>query len=133
MLDPLKNLFPMYGDVLRCINADTNLRATHAKDRHDDVRTDPNGFANSSREHQHVRFLACLESLIIVIIRLRGAGPFGLSLHSFALRLPRGKFIPSPRPLPRLPSGIRGRRFLFRVRRVVTHIVLHHRAMLLAS
>ena len=57
VLDPLEDLFPMHGDVLRCFNADTNLGAVHAKDRHDDVRTDPNGFANSPREHQHVRFL----------------------------------------------------------------------------
>jgi hypothetical protein len=96
VLDPLEDLFPMYGDVFWSIDPDTNLRAVHAKDRHNDVGTDPNGFANSPRKHQHVRFLACPETTIIAAIPIRRVGSIGLSLHSFALRSPWGKFIPSP-------------------------------------
>src|SRR6266700_2923138 len=58
VLDPLEHLFPMHRDVLRRIDSDTNVRAVHAKDRHDDVGTDPNDFANSPREYQHVRLHA---------------------------------------------------------------------------
>jgi hypothetical protein len=65
MLDPFENLFPMDRDIPRRIDSNTNLRAIHSKDRHDDVRTDPNDFADSPREHQHVSLLACFEMTII--------------------------------------------------------------------
>jgi hypothetical protein len=40
------------------------------------MRADPNDFANSPREYQHVRFLACLETAIIAAI-LGWVGHFG--------------------------------------------------------
>lgn len=69
VLDPIENLLPMDLDVLRRIDSDTNLGTFHAKDRHDGVRTDPNGFANSPREYQHVSLPVCLEITIIVATR----------------------------------------------------------------
>jgi hypothetical protein len=51
VLDPLENLFPMDRDILRCINADADLGTVHAKDRHDDVRTDPDDLSNSPRKY----------------------------------------------------------------------------------
>jgi hypothetical protein len=108
VLDPLEDLFPMYGDVFWSIDPDTNLGAVHAKDRHNDVGTDPNGFANSPRQHQHVRFLACLETTIIAAIPIRSVGPIGLSLHSFALRRPWANSSPRPGPVPLPPQGFAG-------------------------
>ena len=51
MLDPLENLFPMHGDVLRRIHPETNLRAIYAKNGHDNVRTDPDDLSNSPRKN----------------------------------------------------------------------------------
>jgi hypothetical protein len=60
VLDPLENLFPMDRDIFRCIDSKTDLIAVHAKHRHDDVRTDPNDFANSrERINIAVFFLNC--------------------------------------------------------------------------
>jgi hypothetical protein len=47
--DSLEYLFAMHRHVLWCVHPKTDLIAIHAKDRHDDVGTDPNDFANSSR------------------------------------------------------------------------------------
>ena len=58
VLDPFEYLFPMHRDVLRRIHSDADLGAVHAKDRHNDVRTDPNYFAHSPRKYQHVRLHA---------------------------------------------------------------------------
>jgi len=66
VLDPLEDLFPVNRDVLRCFDSETNVGTLHTKDRHEDVRTDPNGFANSPREHQHVSLHACFEMTIPV-------------------------------------------------------------------
>jgi hypothetical protein len=71
VFDPGENLFPMDLDVLRRIDADTNLGALHAKHPYDDVRTDPDAFANSPREYQHLSLLARLEMTTIA-----GRGPF---------------------------------------------------------
>jgi hypothetical protein len=51
VLDPLKNLFSMDRDVLRCIYPNANLRAIYAEDRHDDVRTDPDDLSHSPRKY----------------------------------------------------------------------------------
>jgi hypothetical protein len=84
VLDPLENLFPMHRDIPRRINSDSNLRVIHAKDRHDDVRSDPDDFANSPREYQHIRFLACLETASIPAILFVGPGHSSASLRTAA-------------------------------------------------
>jgi hypothetical protein len=61
VLDPLENLFPMDLDIPRRIDSDTNVGTVHTKDRDNNVRTDPNGFANSPREYQHISLPARLE------------------------------------------------------------------------
>jgi hypothetical protein len=76
VLDPLENLFPMDLDVPRRIDSDTNLGTIHTKDRHNNVRTDPNDFANAPREYQHVRLPACLEMTIIAVYSSTGRTVF---------------------------------------------------------
>jgi hypothetical protein len=68
VLDPLEYLFAMHRHVLWCVHPKTDLIATHAKDRHDDVRTDPNNFANSPREYQHQLPCLLLGWTIIAVI-----------------------------------------------------------------
>jgi hypothetical protein len=64
VLDPLEYLFPMHRDVLRRIDSDANMRAVHAKNGHDDVRTDPDDLSNSPRKYQHLSLRALLRSSV---------------------------------------------------------------------
>jgi hypothetical protein len=65
VLDSVENLLPMHCDLLRCIHSNSNVGAVYTEDRDDDVRTNPNNFANASRQYQHVSLHACLEMTTI--------------------------------------------------------------------
>jgi hypothetical protein len=84
VLDPLENLFPMDLDVPRRFDSNTNVGAIHTKDRHNDVRTDPDCFARSPREYQHISLLACLE-MAIIAARSR---PYSVSLSRQGVEVP---------------------------------------------
>jgi hypothetical protein len=131
VLDPLEDLFPVNRDVLRCFDSETNLRSIHPKDRHDDVRTDPNDFANSSREYQHVSTSPSYRAVRASLHSPGGGGVTSTRLPAFGRCHILWQFRRTVHHGPR-PSWIRGRRSLFRVCRVVMHFVFHHRAMLLA-
>jgi len=52
-LDTLEDLFPMDGNVLRCIDTNSHLIALHPKDGDGDVVTDHHGFTHPSRQYEH--------------------------------------------------------------------------------
>lgn len=53
LLDALVDLFTVHGHVPRRIDADFDLVAVDSGDRHGDVVTDVEGFANAAGEYQH--------------------------------------------------------------------------------
>jgi hypothetical protein len=56
-LDTLEDLFPMDGNVLRCIDTNSHLIALHPKDGDGDIVTDHHGFTHPSRQYEHLFFL----------------------------------------------------------------------------
>jgi hypothetical protein len=56
-LDTLEDLFPMDGNVLRCIDANSHLIALHPKDGDGDIVTDHHGLTHPSRQYEHLFFL----------------------------------------------------------------------------
>jgi hypothetical protein len=56
-LDTLEDLFPMDGNVFRCIDTNSHLIALHPKDGDGDIVTDHHGFTHPSRQYEHLFFL----------------------------------------------------------------------------
>jgi hypothetical protein len=56
-LDTLEDLFPMDGNVLRCIDTNSHLIALHPKDGDGDIVADHHGLTHPSRQYEHLFFL----------------------------------------------------------------------------
>jgi hypothetical protein len=52
-LDAVEDLLALHRDALGCIDAEANLIALDAQDRHGDFFTDHHGFTHSSRQDKH--------------------------------------------------------------------------------
>lgn len=52
-LDPLVDLFAMYGNIFGRRDSDPHLVALHSEDRHGDFVTDHQSFANPASQNEH--------------------------------------------------------------------------------
>jgi hypothetical protein len=52
--DPLKNLFAMHGNIFGGADANADMWAFHSNHHDGDARANHYGFANATRENQHV-------------------------------------------------------------------------------